>query len=73
MFIRLKLLRESNNLTQKDISEILEISESLYSIYESGKRTIPVHLLRKLAKQYNTSIDFLVGDTDEFSPHRLKE
>lgn len=70
MYIRLKILRESNNLTKKDIAKILEISESLYAIYESGEKNIPVYLLRKLAKQYNTSIDFLVGDTDEITPHK---
>lgn len=73
MFPRLKILRELNNLTQEDISEILEISKPLYVIYESGEKLIPVELLRKLAKYYKTSIDYLVGDTDEFSPHGLQE
>ena len=38
MYNRLKNLRIQNGLTQKDISKILEISQSLYSIYESGKK-----------------------------------
>lgn len=61
---RLKILRKENNLTQKDISKILEISQSLYSLYESGKKNIPISIFSKLAKKYNTSIDFLIGDTD---------
>ncbi len=73
MKLRLKFLRKLNNLTQKDISKILKISQSLYSIYESEKRIIPVKLLHKLAKEYNTSIDFLVGETDEFTPHRIND
>ncbi len=70
MYNRLKNLRIKNKLTQKDISKVLEISQSLYSIYESGKKVIPVSLLSKLAKKYNTSIDFIIGNTDEITPHK---
>lgn len=70
MYIRLKELRKKNKLTQKDISKKLEISESLYCIYEIGKKEIPISILSKLAKIYNTSIDYLVEDTDEIIPHK---
>ena len=66
MYERLKTLRKSNKFTQKFIAEQLNISARLYSSYENGKYTVPVHILSKLAKFYNTSIDYLVGDTDEF-------
>ncbi len=69
MYIRLKELRESNNLTQKEISNFLEISSSQYSLYESGKRAIPIHLLIKLSRFYNTSIDYIVSDTNYLSKH----
>lgn len=69
MYIRLKELRESNNLTQKEISKFLEISSSQYSLYESGKRAIPIHLLIKLSRFYNTSIDYIVCDTNYLSKH----
>lgn len=61
---RLKDLREDNDYTQEVIAEKLKISRPQYSLYESGKRDIPVDLLSILAKLYNTSIDFIVGDTD---------
>lgn len=67
MYIRIKQLRKNNNLTQKEISKYLEISLSQYSLYESGKRSIPICLLIKLAEFYNTSIDFIVGDTNQFN------
>ena len=70
MFIRLKELRKNCNLTQNDISKILNITSSQYSLYETGKRQIPVFLLSKLAKFYNTSIDYIVGDTDEIIPFK---
>ena len=69
MFKRLKELRKKNNLTQKDISKKLKISQSLYSFYENGKKNIPILILSKLAKEYKTSIDYIVGDTDEIKSH----
>ena len=71
MFKRLKELRKKNYLTQKDISKKLKISQSLYSYYETGKKNIPIGILSKLAKEYNTSIDYIVGDTDKIEPHIL--
>ena len=61
---RLKDLREDNDLTQEAVSKILKITRPQYSLYETGKRDIPVDLLRILSKFYNTSIDYIVGDTD---------
>ena len=61
---RLKDIREDNDCTQQTIANILKITRPQYSLYETGKRDIPVDLLRVLAKYYNTSIDYLVGDTN---------
>ena len=57
-------MREDNDLTQQQISEILLCDQSLYSKYERGERDIPIALLIKLADYYKTSIDYLVGRTD---------
>lgn len=61
---RLRDLREDHDLSQEKISKILKITRPQYSLYETGKRDIPIDLLCILAKFYNTSIDYLVGDTD---------
>ena len=61
---RLKDLREDHDLSQESISKILKISRPQYSLYETGKRDIPIDLLSILAKFYNTSIDYIVGETD---------
>ena len=61
---RLKDLREDNDLTQAAIATFLNITRPQYSLYETGKRDIPVDLVRALAKFYNTSIDYIVGETD---------
>lgn len=63
-FKRIKDLREDNDKLQKDIAQLLGISQQYYSEYESGKRTIPISHLITLAKYYQTSIDYIVGISD---------
>ena len=64
-FKRMKDLREDNDKHQKDIAQLLGISQQYYSEYEKGNRTIPINHLITLAKYYNTSIDYIVGLSDE--------
>ena len=63
-FRRIRDLREDNDKLQKEIADILGISQQYYSEYESGNRTIPINHLITLAKFYNTSIDYIVGLSD---------
>ena len=72
MKTRIKDLREDMDLTQKDISKILNISQVAYSYYELNRRSIPLEILAKLADFYNTSIDYLVYRTDEIKPYYKK-
>lgn len=64
-FRRIKDLREDNDKLQKDIAKLLGISQQYYSEYEKGNRTIPITHLITLAKYYGTSIDYMVGLSDE--------
>lgn len=64
-FKRIKDLREDNDKYQKDIANLLGISQQYYSEYENGKRTIPIQHLITLSKYYHTSIDYLVGLSNE--------
>lgn len=64
MKLRIRDLREDNDLTQKEISKILMCDQSLYSKYERGEREIPLSLLIKLADYYKTNLDYLVYRTD---------
>ncbi len=57
MKTRLRNLREDNDLTQKDLSKMLNISQVAYSYYELNKRSIPLELLSKIADFYHTSVD----------------
>ena len=71
-FQRLKDLREDRDLLQKDIAEILGISQTVYSRYERGAQTIPVMHLIKLADFYKTSTDYLLRRTKISTPYRQK-
>lgn len=66
-FQRIKDLREDHDIYQKDIAALLGISQQYYSEYESGKRTMPIAHLITLAKFYGTSIDYIVGLSNENS------
>ena len=66
-FKRIKDLREDNDKFQKDIAQLLGISQQYYSEYEKGNRTIPINHLITLAKYYGTSKDYLVGLSDDFN------
>ena len=69
---RLKDLREDNDLSQEKVAKLLKITRPQYSLYETGKRDIPVDLLKILAEFYNTSIDYLLDQTDVKEPYARK-
>ena len=66
---RLKEIREDRDLYQSYIAKVLNITQSQYSLYENGIRLIPIDKLAILAKYYNTSVDYLIGLTDERKPY----
>ena len=64
-FQRIQDLRTDADMSQKQLSEILHISQRSYSHYETGSRNIPVEMLIRLANCYDISVDYLVGRTDK--------
>lgn len=69
MLDRLRGLREDRDLTQEDMAEILNISQSTYSDYELEKINIPIISLRKLSEYFQTSVDYILELTDEPRPY----
>ena len=67
---RLKDLREDKDLLQKDIADLLSIKQQQYSLYETGKRDLPLELVIILSDFYNTSIDYIVGKTNIKQPYK---
>lgn len=71
--LRLKDLREDKDLKQKEVANLLGISQTNYSKYELGKVNIPINSLIILANFYDTSIDYLLGITNDIKPYsRIK-
>lgn len=64
MFKRIRDMREDRDLTQSQIAEFLKIHQTTYSDYELGNLNVPIDIFIKLAKFYNTSIDYLAEMTD---------
>lgn len=66
---RLKELREDNDLYQKDVAKELGITQRNYSYFETGQTILTEDILIKLANFYNTSIDYLLYQTDQKKPY----
>ena len=68
MYRRIRDLREDRDLTQKEIAQMLGMSQTGYSKYETGENDIPTVVLMKLADFYQTSTDYILGLTDNKNP-----
>ena len=69
MYQRLRNLREDRDLNQAAVAEILHVSQTTYSRYESGVLDVPSASLITLARYYGTSVDYLLGLTDNPTPY----
>lgn len=72
MRLRIRDMREDRDLTQQQIASYLQCDQSLYSKYEREERVIPLNVMIRLAQYYNTSMDYLVGLTDEKKAYKRK-
>ena len=70
IYKRIRDLREDKDITQKEMSKILNCSQQVYSNYELGQRDIPTYILIELSKFYNVSVDYILGITDNPSIQR---
>ncbi len=66
MYRRIRDLREDHDLNQTSIAQMLGMSQTGYSKYETGENDIPTSVLIALARFYHTSVDYLLGETDCF-------
>ena len=64
MYRRIRDLREDADMNQTQVAKMLGMSQTGYSKYETGENDIPTAILIQLARFYQTSIDYLLGDTD---------
>ncbi len=64
-------MREDRDWNQTTVARMLEMSQTGYSKYETGENDIPTQVLIRLARIYGTSVDYLLGETD--NPKRYEE
>ena len=69
MYPRIRALREDHDLSQRQVAEMLGMSQTGYSKYETGENDIPTAVLIKLSTFYHTSVDYLLGLTPVSSPY----
>ena len=69
MKLRIRDIREVRDFTQSKLAELLNCTQQTYSRYETGEITIDINSLEKLALFYGTSIDYLVGLTNNPKPY----
>ena len=72
---RIRDLREDRDLNQTQVAQMLNMSQTGYSKYEVGTNDIPTAVLIRLAQFYDTSIDYLLGQTDDprrYAPPKQK-
>ena len=65
-------LRKNSKFTRRqrlDADRYLHVSQRTYSRYENDERAIPIEILALLADFHHTSVDYLIGRTDIFSPY----
>ena len=62
---RLRDLREDRDLSQQQVAEYLGMKQPQYSRYERGMRDVPTDVLIRLAQLYKTSVDYILGLTND--------
>lgn len=67
---RVREMREDHDMTQREVAEMLGMKQPQYFRYEQGYRDIPTDVLIRLAEIYDTSIDYLLGRTNNPAPPR---
>ena len=66
---RIRNLRIDKGLTQEALAKVLNIKQNTYSQYEIGVLNYPLEVVIQLAVYYHTSVDYLVGLTDNPVPY----
>lgn len=67
---KIRLLRKTHNLTQKELADQLNISDKTLSSYECGRIPPDVDICKQLASIFNISLDVLLQDSTWVNPSR---
>ena len=67
---RIKYVRETKDITQKQISEYLGMKQQQYARYEKGINIMPVTHLPKICKFLGVSADYILGLDEKEKIHK---
>lgn len=67
IFKNLRSIREDNDIKQRELADLLHVSQNTYSQYENGIIALTAEVLIKLADFYHCSVDYLLDRTND--PH----
>jgi transcriptional regulator with XRE-family HTH domain len=70
---RIRALREDLDWTQQHIADLLHVNRRTYSAYENGINAMSPEILSALADIHGTSVDYLLGRTDQKTPYPRKK
>lgn len=71
IYKRIRDLREDKDLSQQQLANVLNITQRTYSRYENDERNIPIEVVCALADFHKTSVDYLLGRTDQKKPYPI--
>lgn len=57
-------------MSQQQVADYLGMKQPQYSRYERGLRDVPTDVLIRLAQLYKTSVDYILGLTNDSKPYR---
>lgn len=66
---RIKITRERRGISQQEMADVLQTSQSYYAQYENGKRNIPFERMILISLKLNISLDYIAGLTKDPTPH----
>ena len=72
--IRLKEIRENNDMSQRSLREVLKVGKSTYSRWETGEQLIPLPRLNEFCNYFHVSMDYALGiSKTDFKTKEIKQ
>lgn len=72
--IRLKEMRENNDMSQRSLREVLKVGKSTYSRWETGEQLIPLTRLNEFCNYFHVSMDYALGiSKTDFKTKEIKQ
>ena len=72
--IRLKEIRENNDMSQRSLREVLKVGKSTYSRWETGEQLIPLTRLNEFCNYFHVSMDYALGiSKTDFKTNEIKQ